>query len=103
MSTTFVSDIQNSCTPNASAPQTLVVKAFADEPVQLKYFKCKGNSVTVLCRDGKTEMDFAADVVYTYEPDQYKELRAAFESGDAAALSRAWGKAVRFSFPESEG
>jgi hypothetical protein len=72
---------------------SVVIKGFMNEPTRLKFCNSDGNSVTVLCRDGETQMNFAIDVVYQYDAEAYRKLREAFESDDSIRLEEEWQKA----------
>jgi len=93
MSTTKLQKNEEICIIFANDTESIVIKGFMNEPTRLKYFNSDGKSVTVLCRDGETQMSFAIDVVYQYEPELYKKLREAFKSYDSIRLEKAWQKA----------
>ena len=78
--------LENSFPNNATNPQVAVIKGFMGRPTRLKSVKYSGKSVVVTCRDGKTLAQFANDVVYQYDPEGFKKLCEAFESGDNVRL-----------------
>ena len=93
MATTKLQNNGNNCTFFASNAESLIVKGFMSEPTRLKFYNSDGNSVTALCRDGETQVNFAIDAVYQYDTETYKKLREAFESDDGIRLEKEWQKA----------
>lgn len=73
--------------------QSVVIKGFTDEPTKLYFVKTGERATTVLCRDGKTQMDFANDVVYQYDAESFLKLREAFENKDVMGLEKEWQRA----------
>lgn len=93
MATTELQKSENNCKNIAKVTESVIIKAFMNKPVRLKYYKYDRKSVTVICRDGKTQVNFAIDVVYQDDPEVYKNLRKAFESDDSIRLKEEWQKA----------
>ncbi|MGA2678327.1 MAG: hypothetical protein ABSF37_03380 [Sedimentisphaerales bacterium] len=75
---------------NAKSLQRVIIKGFMDEPTALQFVNNCGKSVTVLCRDGETQTNFACDVVYQYDEELYQKLKNAFDSNDKEQLMREW-------------
>lgn len=80
----------------------VVIKGFMGRPTRLKYVNNSGKSVCVLCRDGKTLMSFAIDVVYQYDSEGFIRLCEAFENKDIELLEKEWQRAIPYK-PESAG
>ncbi len=93
MSITKLQKSENNCTYIANGTESVVIKGFMNEPTKPNFYKCDGKSVTVLCRDGETQMCFAIDVVYQYDMESFKRLHEAFNSNDTEALEQEWQKA----------
>jgi hypothetical protein len=83
--------------------QSVVIKGFMDEPAKLYSVKNNKKVTTVLCRDGKSEMNFKNDMVFQYNEELYQKLREAFESNDTEGLAREWLRAKPVMSPESAG
>lgn len=77
----------------AEQPQHVVIKGFMEKPTALKFIKNSGKCVTMLCRDEKTQMNFANDIVYQYDAENYKQLCEAYENEDKERLEQEWKKA----------
>lgn len=73
--------------------QYVVIKGFKDKPTKLKFINSDGKIITILCRDEKTQMNFANDVVCQYEAEGFKKLCEAFENADSIRLEQEWQKA----------
>ena len=84
---------RKSCRNNARKPQYVVIKGLMSTPTMLIFVNKGRKSVTVLCRDGETQMDFANDVVFQYNPESFGGLCEAFRSGDNTRLEKEWRKA----------
>lgn len=93
MSTTKLQKKGEICINNANDTESVVIKGFMGKPTRLKFYNNDGKSVTVLCRDGETQVNFAINMVYQYDTETYKKLREAFESDNSIRLEQEWQKA----------
>lgn len=93
MSTTKLQENANNCKFFSIDSESVIVKGFTSKPTMLDFCNYDDKCITVLCRDGETQMNFAIDVVCQYEPESYKMLRSAFENEDKEGLGKEWQKA----------
>jgi len=73
---------------NSNSLQHVVIKGFRGEQRMLDFVKLSGKSTTVLGRDGKSQMNFANDVVYQYDKELYLRLKKAYDDGDTESLAK---------------
>jgi ABC-type transport system substrate-binding protein len=71
----------------------LIIKGFMSQPSKLDAVKCEKNFVTVLGRDGKTQMRLKAQYAYYYDEEIYQKLRNAYKSNDKETLEKLWQQA----------
>lgn len=77
--------------------QTVIVRAFGDEPCQL-HATTDGESVVVFRESPEAAIPYPRAFLYEWDGALFGELRAAFQQGSHALLASLWERA-RFYAP----
>jgi len=82
--------------PTASPHFKVMVRAFADEPVELLAFGRQGSSVLVSRTENGHIIGFPEANVFRRNPSLLRRLRRALEGGRSADVSSLWRQATRY-------
>lgn len=72
---------------------SVIAKAYADEPVQLSALEIHDKYVIVAGEDLSKTIGFPRDLVFQFDADLYERLRKAYGQGSHEALTRLWNEA----------
>lgn len=74
---------------------TVIVRAFEDEPVMLHVVGRDGDRLILTGDEGSHTIAFPADTVFRFSASLYDALRRAFDRRDSDQLKSLWRQAVR--------
>jgi hypothetical protein len=80
----------------------VIVKAFRSEPVLLKAKSFQDDLIEVYGNKDDKTITLPDLSVFKFSESLFRNLRAAYESGDQDELARLWGSAEMFGCDESE-
>jgi hypothetical protein len=72
---------------------SVMVRAYKDEPVQLAALEVATTYVIVAGTDRTKTIGFPRDCVFRFDNGLFARLRMAYEKGSAATLSKLWAMA----------
>ncbi|HKC82906.1 MAG TPA: hypothetical protein VKD46_02795, partial [bacterium] len=75
--------------------RVVLARAFADEPVRLRAVRVADGVVEVAGEDAALSIGWPPAFAYRFDAALFGRLRAAYDRGDQATLTRLWGKARR--------
>lgn len=75
---------------------TVIIRAFADEPVLLKAVGGNEKSIDVIGRDSDKMVSFSRQYVYCFDSDLFDRLKSAFHDKRRAVLEDLWMKAEHY-------
>ncbi len=77
-------------------PDTVIVRAFEDKPVQLTVVSRRAGVVEVAGADKNKTIGFPLRLVYRFEESVFRQLEIAFRAGNKERLSSLWGQMQPF-------
>jgi hypothetical protein len=80
--------------PKCPCPVTVMVRAYAGEPVRLTAHSVAGGHVVVAGDDPRKAIGFPVGEVFEFEGKLFADLVAAYERADRIALSALWDRAT---------
>jgi len=85
----------HSATP-LNDPQTVILKGFENEPLQVLAVSDRGDSIEVVKETADEPMPFHLDSVFKYDSRLFAELKRAAEQKDDRRLRATWERATPF-------